>query len=353
MVLKSRRWLVWVLLLGLIPAHPIGGVYKGPFDINQIRSIVGGAKAQRLLPASGVSETVEVATSPPNTPRESQTLNVYAIQHIHPMDLKQLLTDFFPNGRFSVDIRNRTLLYWASESTASDIKQIIQTLDVAPVQIQVAVQVIETSGEYADAVRRWLVDLSKVSWSVDLSRIALIPDGQLDGFLGALQQSGKAILLSKPTITTNDSQKASIKVGDRVPYLTTVLTDRTTSVQVNQVDTGVALEVLPQRVSTSTIHLDVMVSVENIKRYRELGGAQYPVLTRRLAQTVVDISDGDTLVIAGLLDDQRKDIESGIPAVSNIPIVGELFKGKSIEVATTDVMVLITPRIIKKKEALR
>jgi pilus assembly protein CpaC len=103
------------------------------------------------------------------------------------------------------------------------------------------------------------------------------------------------------------------------------------------------------------VHLEVKAVIDNIKPYRELGGGQYPVVTRRLAQTTIDIPDGETLVIAGLLDDQKKTLNTSIPGVSSLPIVGELFSGRSFESVTTDVVVLISPKVIKakKKEALR
>lgn len=345
----QTRWRVGMGVGLILSGNLQASGYRGPFDVAQIREIIGAGPG-------GPSRGVIPIPLRPELP-VPMTLDYYAVRYVHPMDLKQILTELFPDSRFSVDVRNRQVVYWAALSDRPNIRIVMGTVDIAPCQIQVDVQVIESSGEFSDTLQKWLLDAAHgVKWTVNFSQLALVPNVQMDGFLSALRSSGQATMISRPTITTNDNQKAMVRVGDRVPYLTTVISDRTTSVQVNQVDTGIELEVLPQILPDDVIHLEIKAVVDNIKRYRDLAGGQYPIVTHRLAQTIVDIPDGHTLVIAGLLDDQQKFTRTTVPGLSDIPVVGGWFSGQSEERVTNDVVILISPKIVrapKKKEALR
>jgi len=345
----NRIKYIVAMIIGFGSASPVTALYKGPYDLGQLRAVVG---------AGGPSQVrVPTEAGPTPSPDSPMVLDYYAVKYVHPMDLKQLLSELYMGSKWAVDVRNRKLVYWAPQADRTSIQRVLEVVDVPPRQIQVDVQVVESSGEWRKQLEAWLADGNRgIHWTVNLSQLAIVPAADIDGFIGALRVSGQATMRSKPTITTNDNQKAVIKVGDRVPYLTTVISDRTTSVQVNQVDTGVELEVLPQIVPDGVIHLEVKAAIDNIKRYRELAGGQYPIVTHRLAQTTVDIPDGHTLVIAGLLDDQEKRSHARIPGLSDVPLVGTLFSGESEERSSTDVVILISPKIIespKKKEALR
>ncbi len=342
------RWRCWIAVV-MVVSGDVHAVYRGPFDVAQIREIIGAGPAGPSRAPAAIASRPELS--------EPLILNHYAVRYIHPMDLKQVLAELFSEAKFSVDVRNRQLVYWASAGDKANIRSVMDTVDIAPCQVQVDVQVIESSGEFSERLQKWLADVTHgLTWTVDLSQLALVPNVQMEGFLGALRSAGHATMISRPTITANDNQKAMVRVGDRVPYLTTVISDRTTSIQVNQVDTGVELEVLPQIFPDDVIHLDIKAAVDNIKRYRDLAGGQYPIVTHRLVQTTVDIPDGQTLVIAGLLDDQQKLVRTTVPGLSDMPVVGGWFSGQSEERVTTDVVILIAPKIIrppKKKEALR
>jgi general secretion pathway protein D len=326
---------------------PIHAVYRGPFDATRLKEMMAIPESDRRIP-----ERSAEAVAPLFKP----VITHYTLRFIHPTDLKQVLGDMFPDAKFSADVRNRSCTYLSSAEDRDKIMSLIKELDCEPDQIQLQVQIIECGSEFTDSLKKWLVSLANgLSWRVDLSQLSLIPKADMDGFIQVLKTSGTASLIAKPTITTRDNQKATVKVGDQIPYLTTVITDRTTSVQVNQVDTGVELEVLPQVSPDDVVQIDIKAAISHIKYYRELGGGQYPVVTHRMAETHVNIPDGQTLVIAGLVDDQYKVSRTSVPGLSDIPLLGSVFRGDSEERVTNDVVILISPKIIrvKKKEALR
>lgn len=330
-----RRIIIGLTLIAAGSVIDAAG-YQGPFDINKIRELVSAPASPQLT----------ARTPPLDNPR--MTFGDYPIHFLHPTDLKQMVSELFPNVKIAVDVRHRRLMFWAPPADVAHLWATIQSLDVLPAQIEIEVKIIETSNEFSESLKQWLVDMgSPLRWTIDVAHVSVIPSQVLSGFLDNLKNSGKASLVAQPSITANDNQTAVVQVGERVPYLTTIVNDRSTSTQVNTVETGVGLEVTPQIATGDLVQVEFKVSLDNIKRYRELAGSQYPIITHRLAQSRVTIPTGQTLVIAGLTDSEQKSLKSGVPGVESVPLIGDLFSGQSTEIISNNVIVTITPKVIR------
>jgi len=328
-------------LIGLV-AFQVGlysAPYRGAFDLDRLRD------ALRVPPPSPVAP---VSDGLPRAERFAQVFGQYPVQFVHPNDVKQLLSELFPDSKFVADVRNRRVYYQVVASDEGTIRGAISSIDHEPNQIQIEVQIIETSDEFSESLKRWLANLNTpIQWSIDLTQYAVMPDTAISGFLESLKNSGRASLLAQPSITALDNQTAIVRVGEKIPFLTTVVSDRTTSLQVNNAETGISLEVTPQVSTQNFVQVDFKICVDNIKRYRELSGNQYPVVTHRLAQSRVGIPSGQTLVIAGLIDNEQKSSRTSVPGLDGVPIVGELFSTTTKEMVTNNVVVFITPKIMK------
>ncbi len=178
--------------------------------------------------------------------------------------------------------------------------------------------------------------------------------GNISAVLTALANNTKVNVLSSPHIMVTDNQVAKINVGQSVPT-----TGSTTSVgtnlvaSVNYVDTGVVLSVRPHINSVGLVTLEVSQEVSNAQPTAAGGVAGTPTINKRTAQTIVAVQSGDTMVLGGLITDQKDGGSSGIPLLSDIPVVGALFGQKTATKNRTELLITITPRVVNDYQQAR
>jgi general secretion pathway protein D len=166
--------------------------------------------------------------------------------------------------------------------------------------------------------------------------------------LQALQSNGALDVLSTPNIMTSDNKEAEIFVGENVPYTGgTNLTSTGLSQQsIERKDTGIILKIKPQISEGEYIKLDIYQEISAVK---DFGTPANPNLgsTKRSAKTSVVVKNTDTVIIGGLIQDTDQITESKIPLLGDIPFLGWLFKTKGTKRDKTNLLILLTPRIIK------
>jgi len=170
---------------------------------------------------------------------------------------------------------------------------------------------------------------------------------QLGGVLKALVSNGAVNVLSTPNIMTSDNKEAEIFVGENVPFLTqTNLTSTGLSQQsIERKDTGITLRITPQISEGEFVKLDIYQEISAVKE--NVGQAKDLVTTKRSAKTSVVVKDKDTVVIGGLIQDRDTETVNKIPLLGDIPLLGWLFKTKSARREKTNLMIVLTPRIIR------
>lgn len=166
--------------------------------------------------------------------------------------------------------------------------------------------------------------------------------------LQALQTNGALNVLSTPNVMTSDNKEAEIFVGENVPFLSgTNLTSTGLSQQsIERKDTGIILKIKPQISEGEYIKLDIYQEISAVK---DFGTAANPNLgsTKRSAKTSVVVKNTDTVIIGGLIQDRDQVTESKVPLLGDIPFLGWLFKTKNTTREKTNLLIMLTPRIIK------
>ena len=162
--------------------------------------------------------------------------------------------------------------------------------------------------------------------------------------LSALQRDGKLNILSSPSITTIDNKPALIESGDEVPYQTT---DAEGNPTVTYKKADLSLQVTPHVIEGETLKLKIVTSKDELDFSRTVAGN--PTIITKKAETNVILFDGQTTVIGGLNKETTNDSESGIPGLKDIPLLGYLFKGDSNSNKMEDILIFITPHILKKR----
>jgi general secretion pathway protein D len=162
-------------------------------------------------------------------------------------------------------------------------------------------------------------------------------------------QDTLANVLANPRIRVKNREKAKIHIGDRVPVLTSTATATGfVSQSITYLDVGVKLDVEPTIGLEDEVTMKVGLEVSSIAR--EIAGASgtvaYQVGTRS-AGTVLRLRDGETQVLAGLIQDEDRRSISKVPGIGDVPLLGRLFSSNSDNAAKTEIVLLITPRIVR------
>lgn len=175
------------------------------------------------------------------------------------------------------------------------------------------------------------------------------------GVVQAMASIGKLNVLSNPHIVVKNYEKASINIGSDEPIATqstqTAVTGTSGLIQnIEYRKTGVILTVTPHITAGGMVSMNIRQEVSDKSTDRTVGSAVYPSFTKREAETSVVAKDAETLVIGGLIQERKDDSSSGVPLLSKIPLLGHLFKYTTYTDGKTELVIMITPRIIGNPE---
>ena len=177
---------------------------------------------------------------------------------------------------------------------------------------------------------------------------------QINASIHALVTQGKARIISRPNITTMSGQSAAILVGGQIPYPSVSSTSN--SITVEYKPYGISLNLLSPTVDADgnvTTKLLATVSRLDWSNQVSANGYTMPGLTTRSAQTVVNIPSGMTMAIGGLMNSEDNRTISKVPILGNIPLIGELFKYHNNTRQKSEIMILITPRVVNESTKVR
>jgi type IV pilus assembly protein PilQ len=165
----------------------------------------------------------------------------------------------------------------------------------------------------------------------------------LEAQLTALAEESKVKILSNPTITTMENQTAFVENGKDVPYVST--SQNGTNVQFAHAT--LKLEMLPHVVDGTNLRMKIVVKDDQVDTANSVDGNPY--IYKRETQSNLVVEDGETIVISGLTRDTISDGENGVPFLRDIPGLGWAFKSKNSSVQREEILIFVTPLILKEK----
>ena len=176
----------------------------------------------------------------------------------------------------------------------------------------------------------------------------------IGALLHAVQTDADVNVLSTPNILTTDNQKAEIMVGQNVPFKTAQTQNAATGGAAllntyERKDVGIKLSLTPQITSDDNVRLEVNQEISDVVETSSASDAG-PTTNKRSASTTVVVKDRETMVIGGLIRDNVTSSTMKVPLLGDIPILGWLFKYKTSRIEKTNLMIFITPHIIKTAE---
>jgi pilus assembly protein CpaC len=188
---------------------------------------------------------------------------------------------------------------------------------------------------------------SPFSISNALNIFAFRPDLNLGAFIEALESKNLLQTLDEPTLMTSDGKEASFLVGGEFPIPVLQGGANSGAVTIQFREFGVRLTFTPVITGNNNIRLHVKpeVSALDFANALSFNGFTIPALSSRKMETNVELGEGQSFVIAGLIDNQVTETISKIPGLSSIPILGNLFKSRSVNKSDTELIVMVTPEI--------
>jgi type IV pilus secretin PilQ/predicted competence protein len=191
--------------------------------------------------------------------------------------------------------------------------------------------------------RGYLVNLPAASFNsgIGISMGNIIGNFNLDAALTALERQGRGRLLSTPKVTTQNNKEAEIKQGVQIPIQT--VANNTVTVQFK--DAVLTLKVTPQITDANTVIMDLSVENNAPDFARSVNGI--PPINTQSAKTIVLVRDGATAVVGGIYQSTETTSQSRTPFLGQIPILGYLFRNRSLSTQNQELLLFITPRITK------
>ena len=329
---------------------------------------------------------------------------VVPIDYAKPKDLKENLETFLtrskedkPRGSVRVDEHSNSLIISAIREDLIKMMPVIEAIDKPTPQIQIKANIVETSketarllgiqwgGMYARTVGSNNLYLTPggiggtavapgsalsggytplygtsgisgqgygVNFPAAMSAAGAASLGLMFGVIGgnildiqlnALQKDNKLNILSSPSITTLDNQKASTENGEKIPVTTR---DKEGNYTTTYQDATLKLEITPHVIDGKTLKMSIMVKKDEVDEVRKdfLGN---PYIVKKQTDTSLIVRDGETIVISGLTKQRNQTGTSGVPGLKDILGLGWLFKNEDKREIMEEVLIFITPRILQ------
>lgn len=180
-----------------------------------------------------------------------------------------------------------------------------------------------------------------------LNLFAFRPDLNLGAFVKALQNRGVLQILAEPNLVTSNGKEAAFLVGGEFPIPVLQGGANAAAVTIQFKEFGIRLRFTPTVTANKTIKVDLTQEVSSIDIAQGVtfNGFTIPALSTRRTQTGIELGDGQTFLVSGLIDNRDVERLSRIPGLSSLPVLGALFKSKDVTKSLTELVVMVTPEI--------
>jgi len=263
---------------------------------------------------------------------------------------------------------SNTLLLSASPRYFPTIEALIEELDQPPPQVLIQVLLAEVKlnetdelgidwnvTSHWDRFRKTVSEGTQFSLAAPGTGLSLsVTAGDLTFFLRALESQNRLEILSRPQVLASDNQEAEVNVGQRVPFISqSRVTDQGTTINTIQYENiGIILRVTPRINPEGFVKLDVHPEISSLDESTVdiSEGVKAIIVNEVTADTTVNVQDGHTIILGGLITTQDNDIEDKIPFFGDLPWVGMLFRAVKKKIERRELLIILTPHVMQNIE---
>ncbi|HEX5608186.1 MAG TPA: SPOR domain-containing protein, partial [Candidatus Binatia bacterium] len=285
--------------------------------------------------------------------------------------------------RIVADPATNSLVVFGTAQEFQNIKNILRELDAVPRQVLLDVFIAEVTLKEHESLgvdyqiltkdrvtifgqtfgsRGALRTLGQLFPNTDFTNTAgggltgIVGGNTVQALINALKTDSRVKILSSPSVLATDNRPARIQVGSEEPIATgqliaaTGATTPSSSTSIQYRNTGRIVTIIPQVNSQGLVNLQILAEVSQRGVDVKVGQDTFPAFDTRQAETTAVVQDGDSLVIGGIIADNRARSRTGIPYMMDIPVIGRFFATNSDEILRTELIMLITPHVIYNRD---
>jgi len=301
-----------------------------------LQMLLGGGASQALTSSTSVSSQNN-NTNSGNASKAKRNISVSA------------------NGmKMVVDERSNALIFYTTGDDYRNLLPMIKRLDIMPKQVVLEMMIAEVTltDEFKQGVEFALTNQgASKQGGFNLenggSGLSYVLSGTAGKFeFNLLQKDTYVNVLSRPSLAVRDGVQASITVGNRIPIVGDIVTDPVNGsrTSVEYLETGIDLQVTPTVNAQGVVLMEITQKISN--QANSSGAEGNPIIFERSLQTEVIAGNGQTIMLGGLISENSTLSDRSVPFFSSIPIFGRLFDGTDNNTAKTELVVLVTPRIV-------
>ncbi|MEP4627167.1 MAG: type II secretion system secretin GspD [Paracoccaceae bacterium] len=261
------------------------------------------------------------------------------------------------------DETQNAVIVWGNETEQESLSRLIQSLDTTPVQVLLEATIAEV--RLTDELNfglRWFFesgdfratnsDAANGAVSSTFPGLSVLFQGQSAAVaLNALSSVTDVNIVSSPSLMVVDNQEATLQIGDEVPIATQQVVDTgdPDAPIVNTIsfrDTGIILNVKPRVSQSGQVTLDIEQEVSSVSNTTS-SGIDSPTISQRRIETSVSVRDGETIALGGLIEESRNKNNSKVPGLGDVRGLGTLFRNRSDQIEKTELLILITPKVVR------
>ena len=274
------------------------------------------------------------------------------------------VTDFTNQITVIPDANTNSVIVVGSPEASQLIQGILQQLDKIPEQVMIETIIVEATlddttrlgvefglnipkifGSATNGTAGTGFGLQNASPALQGGNITL-SGGNLTAFVNALRTDSRFNILSTPRIFTTNNQQAQINISQSIPYVLSTRQDINGNLSFNYAfqDVGIVLTVTPRITSNGYVTMDVSQTANDLQGFTSFNA---PIVNQREADTTVSVMDGETIVLGGIIRNTVTATTNKVPLLGDIPLLGNLFRSTTKTNNKTELLVLLTPRIVR------
>ena len=271
----------------------------------------------------------------------------YRLGAADPSTAATLLQSLYPSVRVVIDARQRALIVQANPADRDTVLTLLKQIDQNRPQILIEAEILEVNldqteslGIQYDSIFSFKLGEGDVPGVLKLGTFTRNPLSLSLG-INLLKTDGAAKVLAQPRITTIDGLEARINSTQTTPVVTSNTTGGTS---VQTISTGITLRMTPKVAPDGSVEANLTISVSIPTGTTSQG---IPQFSTREASTTVRVANGEPIAIGGLLEDRKVEGTQKVPLLGDIPILGKLFTTTRTDTHRTDLVIIITPRLVQ------